>query len=206
MGIHWIMASSQGAVMGETDGTDGSRPAANVTTDNKFTETIGRKADTANSGAIATTKSIIAYIKQVVNLLLGDSGERAVNKTLLAPTSGTATPITVASTGGSCLIKTVSIQVTTAETNATAANSILLTSDDTSPLSQPITTKGGITLYGGTSTTPLAIGNRYVEQVNHILAVGKVLKLTQAARTTGVYTVTVTYLPLASGAALTAVA
>ncbi|KKN72295.1 hypothetical protein LCGC14_0412460 [marine sediment metagenome] len=65
---------------------------ADTTTDLDFTETIGRKADAAAAGAVTSTDSLLAYIKQVVTELIVVDG---VADSILVDT-GTTLPVTLA--------------------------------------------------------------------------------------------------------------
>ena len=151
--------------------TDNTRPAANLTTDNTFTATIGRKADTAATGAVGTTKSIAAYLKQIVTLLLGTAIGAPLH-TAVAGVRVLMAGATIVTATGSVFIKAVHLKkLTTSESSG--VTSFRLRTDDTVSLSMLLYKADGSLVRG----EDFSGGSSFVFDVGWILSTTKILKL-----------------------------
>ena len=152
--------------------TDSDQVDADTTTDADFTETLGRKADAAAAGAVTETDSQTAYLKQIVNHGLGTApgSPIVINKTLEdINTGGSGSSITAVSTGGTVLIDEVSIQPLDDEDGL--VTSLTLVTDDTVPLIQELLKLDNSPIQQ--NLNDLLANKRYVNRINHPLAVGK---------------------------------
>ena len=193
MAFYKILAFFGRQFLGETDTT---RPAADLTTDTTFTATIGRKEDAAASGAVGTTKSIVAYLKQIV-------GATAVGKLIALHKGSTITPTTagVDLTGvasGDILVEEVAIQkITSSESNYVTRLRVI--SNDAVPLNHNMYRLSGNVV----SKSGLSVGARYINSVNWKLASGKKLQvITDGANGTAGYLWTVKCRALTEGATI----
>jgi len=146
--------------------------AANATTDRTFSETIGRKADTAIS-TVGTTGSLMALCKYIANMLNGTLGMigKPLYVQLTAARPHTGTNKTLVTATGAVFIKSVAIQKLTA-TEVAGAN-IKITSDDAAGYAL----SHSLRLADDTAVpvVNMTAGKRYVIDVNHVLATGKKL-------------------------------
>jgi len=150
--------------------TDTTRPAADETDDNKFTETIGRKADAAATGAVGTTKSIAAMIKQAVTLLLGTAIGAPLH-TVAAGIQSTMSGTTIVTATGSVFIKAVHLKkLTTSESGVT---SFRLLTNDTVALAMLLYKPDGALV----TAADFPGGASFVFDVGWVLSTTKALKL-----------------------------
>ncbi|MFH1634570.1 MAG: hypothetical protein ABIG63_11270 [Chloroflexota bacterium] len=177
------------------------KATVNGTADADWIDVIGLKADTAATGAVGTTKSIVAYLKQLVTDLLTLIAGTAIGmpfsitKTLTPTTAGT----TLVTATGSMLIDEISIQAIAGET--TGITDIFVTTNDTIALKQALRKEDGQPIQLADISTA---GKRYNQKVNHVMLTTKVMTLwsTGANGTASNYYVTVTGRRYTAGATL----
>ena len=153
----------------------GALTSADTTTDDNFTETLGRKADAAAAGAVTTTDSLSGYIKQVVTLLLGAAPGKPLSivKTIATvPTAGT--DVTSVSAGGLIHLDELSVQKITGNETGNVVGLVVYT-DDAVPLNQEILKPDGIPILK--MADDLTVGKRWTVKLNHQLAVGKKVRI-----------------------------
>jgi len=179
--------------------SDANIVAANATTDTDFTMGVGRKADTAGTGAVGTTKSLFGYIKQLVTLLLGSQpGALKVIHKGSTITPGTSAVDLTGTASGAMYIENVSVQKITAN-QAAGLTSLALISDDTAALNLVFKRADGQPL----QTAELVVGSRWTVPVNWKLATGKKLQaITTGTNGTAGYLWTIEARALDEGATL----
>lgn len=188
---------------------------ANATTDADFSEGIGRKADTAYTDAATTTKSLMAMVKGILNLLQGTTsmmgGPIALTgvKLVALGTSGNVgyrtaggTALSGAVAGGNILLKKATAQILGAAVPTGAFDSLWISVVTASAIkvNVPFRKLDG-TLFDDTAAALGAIG--YAE-LNHIITTADVVRLyTETAAITGTGpTFTLSGIVLTKGATL----
>lgn len=158
--------------------TDSNLVAANTTTDTDFTQTIGRKADTAAAGAVTTQDTLVAYVKQAVNLLLGTGVGSLLTLVKAGARPGTGNGVTVLTATGTVFVKAVHFKKLTSDETNLGAGGMWLNSDDTVPLNLQLRLPNG----NPVAHTDFTANTSYTFDVGWQLATGKLLRLASSTQ------------------------
>lgn len=163
---------------------------------------LGDIDTTVATGAIAGTKSMMAYIKQIVTLLLGTSpGAPIVIQSATTITPATAAVDLTGNAAGTVLIEEIAVQKITG-VEANAVTSYILSSNDTVPL-KLVLHKNNDPLDPLVAADMNAVGSRYSCRVNWVLSTTKKLQVaTTGVNGTAGYIWTVKAKALTEGATL----
>jgi len=187
-------------------------PAANNTLNAQINEVIGNKTDAAAAGAVTATDTLVGYIKQLVNVALGQ--EQTIVKVLTDPGAAANALFTI--TGGPILVKKLVGVVTTVL--AGAANGTLQATTTTPSGTTALSTTVAIdndaagTTYrfvGATGVlTPVTAGAVIIDPVTtadceFLVPIGNINFLNSGAQT-GVITWYMSYIPLSPASAVAA--